>query len=279
MKRKLFAPFSALIFSAVWLLLFLAGQSRLVRDPGTFFHTAAGEHLLETGHLIHRDFYSFTRFGEPWIAQQWLGECIMAVVHRIAGLDGLLVVTVSLIALLWSGLALRIERSGMNLVLGSLILALALAASSHHLHVRPHIVTILFMTHRLFPALRCRNRTEEHGCSALVDTGICPMGEHTRRGAGGDFHAVGSCNRLDAGPSSRVEITLVGQAEPDSPVGCRFSWFRLAPCEPIRSETSLDVDGHHGFRCRIRVDPGARLRSNPSSPGGHDIVRHHLRHS
>ena len=146
MKRIPFAPFSALIFSSVWLLLFLAGQSRLVRDPGTFFHTAAGEHLLETGHLIHRDFYSFTRFGEPWIAQQWLGECIMAVVHRIAGLDGLLVVTVSLIALLWSGLALRIERSGMNLALGSLILALALAASSHHLHVRPHIVTILFMT-------------------------------------------------------------------------------------------------------------------------------------
>jgi hypothetical protein len=146
MKRKFFLPFSALIFSAVWFLLFLAGQSRLVRDPGTFFHTAAGDHLLETGHLIHQDFYSFTRFGEPWIAQQWLGEIIMAVVHRIAGLDGLLVVTVSLIALLWSCLALRIERSGMNLLLGSLILALALATSSHHLHIRPHIVTILFMT-------------------------------------------------------------------------------------------------------------------------------------
>ena len=146
MKRKQFAPFSALIFSAVWLLLFIAGRDRLFRDPGTFFHTAAGERLLATGQFIHQDHYSFTRFGEPWIAQQWLGEIIMAVIHRIAGLDGLLTVTVSLIALLWSGLALRIERSGMNLAMGSLILALALAASSHHLHVRPHILTILFMT-------------------------------------------------------------------------------------------------------------------------------------
>ncbi len=33
----------------------------------------------------------------------------------------------------------------MNLVLGSLILVLSLAAASHHLHVRPHIVTILLM--------------------------------------------------------------------------------------------------------------------------------------
>ena len=69
----------------------------------------------------------------------------MAVTQRMAGLDGLLVVTVSLIALLYSNLALRIERSGMNLALGSLILALSLAASSHHFHVRPHIVTMFFM--------------------------------------------------------------------------------------------------------------------------------------
>jgi hypothetical protein len=144
MKRKQFAPFSALIFFAVWLLLFVAGRDRLFRDPGTFFHTAAGERLLATGHLMHQDVYSFTGYGGPWIAQQWLGECIMAAIHRIAGLDGLLVATVSLIALLWSGLALRIERSGMNPALASLILAFSMAASSHHFHVRPHIITIVF---------------------------------------------------------------------------------------------------------------------------------------
>jgi hypothetical protein len=134
MKRKRFAPFSALIFFAVWLLLFVSGRDRLFRDPGTSFHTAAGERLLATGQLVHQDVYSFTCYGEPWIAQQWLGECIMAAIHRIAGLDGLLVATVSLIALLWSGLALRIERSGMHPALASLILAFSMAASSHHFH-------------------------------------------------------------------------------------------------------------------------------------------------
>lgn len=145
MKTKHLFGFDTWVFGSVCLLLLAAGRDKLFRDPGTFFHTVAGEHILDNGHLIYQDSFSFTRFGEPWIAQQWLGECIMAVTQRMAGLDGLLVVTVSLIALLYSNLALRIERSGMNLVLGSLILALSLATASHHLHVRPHVVTILLM--------------------------------------------------------------------------------------------------------------------------------------
>ena len=145
MKINRFAAFDALIFAATWLLLIVAGHDRLFRDPGSFAHTVIGEQILETGHLIYHDSFSFTRFGEPWIAQQWLGECIMAAVHRLAGLDGLLIVTVSLISLLFSGLALRIERSGMNLVLGSLLLALGMAAVSHNLHVRPHLATILLI--------------------------------------------------------------------------------------------------------------------------------------
>ena len=146
MKLKNIFGFHAWIFVSVWSLLFVAGQSKLFRDPGSFSHTAIGARILDTAHLIYRDSFSFTRFGEPWIAQQWLGECIMAVIQRMAGFDGLLVVTVSLIALLYSNLAWRIERSGMNLALGSFILVLSLAAGSHHFHVRPHIITMFFMT-------------------------------------------------------------------------------------------------------------------------------------
>jgi len=146
MKIKNIFGFHVWIFGAVWLLLFMAGQSKLLRDPGSFAHTVIGGHILDTTHLIYYDSFSFTRFGEPWIAQQWLGECLMAVIQRLAGFDGLFVVTVSLIALLYLNLALRIKRSGMNLAFGSFILAFSLAASSHHFHVRPHIVTILFLT-------------------------------------------------------------------------------------------------------------------------------------
>ena len=146
MKIKNIFGFHVWIFSAVWILLFFAGQSKMFRDPGSFSHAAIGGYILDTKHFIHQDIFSFTKFGEPWIAQQWLGECFMAAIQRLAGFDGLLIVTVSLIALLYSYLALRMERAGINLALGSLILMFSLAAGSHHLHVRPHIATMFFMT-------------------------------------------------------------------------------------------------------------------------------------
>ena len=146
MKTRNIFGFHVWIFCAVWLLLFIAGQSKMFRDPGSFSHTAIGSYIIDTGRFINQDIFSFTKFGEPWIAQQWLGECFMAVIQRLTGFDGLLVVMVSLIALLYSYLALRVERAGMNLALGSLILMLSLAAGSHHFHVRPHIATMFFMT-------------------------------------------------------------------------------------------------------------------------------------
>lgn len=146
MKLRNIFGFHVWIFSAVWILLFIAGQSKMFRDPGSFSHTAIGGYILDTRDFIHQDIFSFTKYGEPWIAQQWLGECFMAVIQRLAGFDGLLVVMVSLIALLYSYLALRVERAGINLALGSLILMFSLAAGSHHFHVRPHIATMFFMT-------------------------------------------------------------------------------------------------------------------------------------
>jgi len=145
MKFRTFFSYSTSVFLSVWLLLFIAGRSRLFRDPGTFFHVTIGKNILADGRFPCADIYTFSHFGNAWIAQQWLGECLMAFVHRLAGFDGLLVLTVSLIAALYALLALRIDRSGMNLMLGSLILAFSLAAASHNLHVRPHLFTILFL--------------------------------------------------------------------------------------------------------------------------------------
>lgn len=145
MKFKTFFSYSNAVFLSVWLFLFIAGRSRLFRDPGTFFHTAMGEKILDTGQFPYTDTFTFTHYGDTWISKQWLGECIMGFVHSSFGLDGLLVLTVTLVSLLYALLALRIERSGMNLMLGALVLAFSLAAASHNLHVRPHLFTLLFL--------------------------------------------------------------------------------------------------------------------------------------
>jgi hypothetical protein len=150
--RKLFR-LEIIIFFSIWLFLMVRGPERLFRDPGTFFHIRVGEYILTSGHLPRTDIFSFTFGGKPWIAHQWLGECIMALIHRHMGLDGLLLTTAALLAYLFAWISHRLVRSGMHFMLVILIISLSFAASAIHLHVRPHIVSILF-TAFIFSRLR-----------------------------------------------------------------------------------------------------------------------------
>ena len=136
--KKFFRP-ETFVFFLIFFTFMIGGRSRLLRDPGTFSHTTFGEHMLSSGHFIRTDYFSFTANGEPWIAQQWLGECIMAAVHRLAGLDGLLVITVAALAFLYAWVARRLIHKGLHFLLAMLIIAMTLAASSHNCHVRTNM--------------------------------------------------------------------------------------------------------------------------------------------
>jgi len=139
-----FSP-ETLFFLVFWLFLMTYGRSELFKDPDTFLHTAVGERMLESGRLIYTDPFSFTHHGRPWIAQQWLAECAMAVIHKLDGLDGLLLVTATLLAGFYAWILHRLARSGLQFMMAFLILALAFACSSLHFHVRPLIASILLL--------------------------------------------------------------------------------------------------------------------------------------
>ncbi len=134
------------IFLAIWLILLAGGQSRFFRDPGTFWHTVVGRQILATHQLGDTDVFSFTFAGQPWSPHQWLGECVLAVLHdRLDGLDTLLLATVTLLAWLYTWAAQRLIRAGLHWSLAAVVLVLAIAASTSHFHIRPHIGTILFL--------------------------------------------------------------------------------------------------------------------------------------
>jgi hypothetical protein len=69
----------------------------------------------------------------------------MAVVHRFGQLDGLLLVTATLVAGLYTWAAVRLIRAGLHWLLALLIMALGLAASTFHLHPRPHLATLVLL--------------------------------------------------------------------------------------------------------------------------------------
>jgi hypothetical protein len=142
--KKLWRPETG-IFLGIWLVLMVGGRSRFFRDPGTFWHTFVGEQMLERHQLIYEDSFSCTFAGHSWSPHQWLGECVMAVLHRADGLDTLLLGTVTALACLYTWLAGRFMRAGLHWAAALGFVALTLAASSSHFHVRPHIGTIVGM--------------------------------------------------------------------------------------------------------------------------------------
>src|SRR5436305_11888556 len=102
------------LFLAIWLTLMVSGRGKFFRDPGSLWHIVVGEQILSTGQLIEADPFSCTFGGRPWIAQQWLGECTLALLHRAGGLDAVLLATSVLLAALYTWVAHRLLRAGMH---------------------------------------------------------------------------------------------------------------------------------------------------------------------
>lgn len=129
-------------FLGLWLALLVVGQTQMLRDPGTLWHTVVGERILQSGQLVRVDPFSFTCDGEPWIAMQWLGELMMAAVHRMGGIDSLLVAAVTVLAACYTWITSRLLRAGCHTITAILVVTITIAASSYHFHVRPHLASI-----------------------------------------------------------------------------------------------------------------------------------------
>jgi hypothetical protein len=133
------------IFLGIWLTLMIVGRSKLFKDPGSLWHIVVGQRMLASGELIHTDPFSFTAAGKPWVPQSWLAECVLALIHRVSGLDGILLATVTLLACLYTWVAHRLLRAGLHPLLAVFFTALAILASSYHFHPRPHLMTIVLL--------------------------------------------------------------------------------------------------------------------------------------
>jgi hypothetical protein len=144
MLRRYWRP-QTFIFLGTWLALMLAGRSRFFLDPGALWHIVVGQGILSRGELPHADSWSCTFAGEPWIAQQWLGEWVLALLHQVGGLDTVLLATATLLACLYTWLGHRLMRAGMHPLIAVLVVALAVLASSYHFHPRPHLINLVLL--------------------------------------------------------------------------------------------------------------------------------------
>ncbi len=142
---------AALGLAAVFLL-----DPRVLNDPDTYWHLAAGGWILDHLRVPHVDPFSFTHAGRPWIAHEWLSEVLMALAFRGAGWSGLAVlfaVSASASAVLWAR-RLSLSLSGLGLAT-AVFMGLAIGAGS--LLARPHVLILPVLLVWTLAILRARD--------------------------------------------------------------------------------------------------------------------------
>ena len=85
------------VAGAIYALLLIAGQ-KLLNDPDTYWHIAAGRWIWAARAVPSVDPFSQTMAGAPWHAHEWLAELILAGAYGAAGWAGVVVLTAAAIA-------------------------------------------------------------------------------------------------------------------------------------------------------------------------------------
>ncbi|MGC2260363.1 MAG: hypothetical protein WA437_19480 [Candidatus Sulfotelmatobacter sp.] len=134
-----------LIFVALLgLLVYTALAVRLLGDAGIGWHIRTGQLILATHAIPHADPFSSTMSGQPWFAWEWLYDVLVGWLDNVAGLNGVVFFTASIIALTFSWTFRLLLRRRTSFPVALVLVLLAASASMIHFFARPHVVSWLF---------------------------------------------------------------------------------------------------------------------------------------
>ena len=131
-----------------WLLTALPGLLLLlvamrvvapVTDPDTYWHIASGDHLRQTWDFVLDDPFGASA-EKPWILNQWLPQLAMSYADGLAGLAGVVWLTVLGTLGVLAAYYAACRRRASTLV-ATLVVALAFLATSGSISPRPQLVT------------------------------------------------------------------------------------------------------------------------------------------
>jgi len=123
-----------------------AGWDGLLADADIGWHIRTGDWIIAHHAVPHQDLYSFSKSGAPWYAWEWGSDIIYSLLHRAAGLKGVVLYAGVLIALFAWTLLRRMVARGVHLLWAMVISLLGVGASSIHFLARPHLFTFLFLS-------------------------------------------------------------------------------------------------------------------------------------
>ena len=143
----------------IWItfLAVFAMAARISVDTDTWWHLRAGEWMVENRQILQVDYFSHTRYGEPWRYPGWLVEILMYWMYRLAGPGGLNLWTAGMVTLAFA-FVWRVQSG--SPYLRAFITVLAAAVSGVYWAARPYLVTFLLAALFLYILERWRWRGE-----------------------------------------------------------------------------------------------------------------------
>ena len=140
-KQWLLPSIEGIISISLFLIALIHGNN-LLRDADTAWHIRTGDYILAQLEVPQTDIFSHRKFGQTWIAHEWLSDVVFAIVHRIAGLNGVVVLSAYVITITFVLLFRLLEKYRCNILITSSVTVLSAVTASIHWLARPHLLSL-----------------------------------------------------------------------------------------------------------------------------------------
>jgi hypothetical protein len=151
------APLLTPAFIATLVFAFALWPHQMLNDVDSIWHLEAGRLMVANGHILKTDPFSHSFAGQPWHTHEWLGEVIMALIHKLSGWSGVMAFTAACVALTAYSAALYAQRWLKGLPLILLIFFGLLLIGPHYL-ARPHIWVLPCLSFWMLGLLTARDQ-------------------------------------------------------------------------------------------------------------------------
>jgi hypothetical protein len=114
--------------------------ARPLSDGDFWWHLKTGEYIIKTYSIPRTDFFSFTNYGKPWVAHEWLSEAIFYVIYSRLGFNALIIIFALLTALAF---LIAFHRSASHPLIAGSATLVGVWAVLPTIGVRPRAFTLL----------------------------------------------------------------------------------------------------------------------------------------
>lgn len=128
---------------AFLLLVIVVADGAQFADPDLWGHIRCGQAILQQGHIILHDTYSYSAFGQLYRNHEWLTEVFMALLYNHAGVIGLKLWKFTCVALTFGFLAAGLSETGAGATMQLCTLMCASVALMLEMQFRPQLFTYM----------------------------------------------------------------------------------------------------------------------------------------